>query len=163
MNNIDSFRARKLAAITLMMASRIRQLALVAIVAGGILSLATAASAGSVEYLASGTPDSDGPGDAEALFTLSSGSLTLTLTDLEQNPTGPGQLVSGINFDIGGPDRIGKSNHRKLREYQLPLVWWELHCRGGKFSRIVGSQLFWRGSGLDHSQYGKTDQYYHRA
>lgn len=68
----------------------------------GAFLLPLSVTANTIEFLGSGTPGSDGPGSAEAVFTLFNGGLTLTLTDLEQNPTGCGQLISGINFDLGG-------------------------------------------------------------
>ena len=44
----------------------------------------------------------DGPVDATAEFTLGNGTLKIVLTDLLQNPTSDGQLISGISFNVSG-------------------------------------------------------------
>lgn len=77
----------------------------------GIVSVATmlvsvgGATAGTIEFLGSGSTG-DGPVDAEAVFTVTSpNTLTVTLTDLEPNTGNPwsqGQEVSGISFGVTG-------------------------------------------------------------
>jgi hypothetical protein len=47
-------------------------------------------------------PTPDGPVDATAEFTLGNGTLKIVLTDLFQNPTSDGQLISGITFTVSG-------------------------------------------------------------
>lgn len=47
-------------------------------------------------------PTPDGPVDATADFTLGNGTLKIVLTDLLQNPTSDGQLISGITFTVSG-------------------------------------------------------------
>jgi hypothetical protein len=48
----------------------------------------------------------DGPENATASFSLAGGTLTITLNNLEANPTGAGQLISGITFDALGATGI---------------------------------------------------------
>jgi hypothetical protein len=49
----------------------------------------------------------DGPVNATAVFTLGNGTLHLVLTDLLQNPTSDGQLISGITFTLSGASGPG--------------------------------------------------------
>ena len=49
-----------------------------------------------------GATDSNGSVDASAIITLGNGTVTVTLTDLLQNPVSSGQTLSGINFNISG-------------------------------------------------------------
>jgi len=44
----------------------------------------------------------DGPEDATASFTISGNVVTIVLDNLEANPTGAGQLISGITFNALG-------------------------------------------------------------
>ena len=73
------------------------------------------AQAGIIEYQASGTPvgSSDGLVDAKALFTIDVGKITVTLTNLFQNPISAGQLVSGIRFDVSGATGSGTLSRTK--------------------------------------------------
>lgn len=50
----------------------------------------------------SGSSGSDGPLSAQAVFNVSGDVLSIQLSNLEQNPTSAGQLVSSIEFTING-------------------------------------------------------------
>jgi hypothetical protein len=65
-------------------------------------------SAGATEYDFSNSnpPGGDGPVNAKAFITFSGNTINITLQNLEANPTGAGQLISGITFDAGGPTSI---------------------------------------------------------
>ena len=63
--------------------------------------------AGAATYVFSGNSAHDGPVQAQANFTLNSGSITITLTDLLANPTSAGQLVSGLIFNESGANGSG--------------------------------------------------------
>lgn len=69
------------------------KLTLVATLCGGLVLFAPRANAVPITYSSS---------DATADFTLGSGTLTLNLFCLIQNPTSAAQEVSGISFDISG-------------------------------------------------------------
>jgi hypothetical protein len=58
------------------------------------------ARATTITYTASGTPDSDGHGTAAVTITTGAGFVDVDLTSLELNPTGAGQLVSGVTFTL---------------------------------------------------------------
>jgi hypothetical protein len=66
------------------------------------------ASAGSITYTAIGS-DSDGSLSAEAVFTLSANTVTVTLYNLQTNQGSQGQSVSGLVFMVGGPPAGGAS------------------------------------------------------
>ncbi len=67
----------------------------------GLLAGASVARADSFDFTATGS-SSSGPVDVSALIaTGSSGSLTITLTDLEANAKDAGQLLSGILITLG--------------------------------------------------------------
>jgi hypothetical protein len=60
------------------------------------------------EYVTpSGSTTSDGSVKAKASFTLENSSITLTLTNLLQNPKADGQLINGIRFDVSGASGSG--------------------------------------------------------
>jgi hypothetical protein len=63
----------------------------------GILS----ANANTLDYDFTGS-DGDGALDATAQLTLSGDTLTITLNNLEANPTGAGQLISGLTLNATG-------------------------------------------------------------
>lgn len=70
-----------------------------------IVAVAGAAQ-GSIIYSYNGTVP-DGPVSAQATFTPGNGSITVVLTDLLQNPTSDGQLISGVQFNISGATTNG--------------------------------------------------------
>ena len=49
---------------------------------------------------------SDGTVSASAVFTISDGVVTVVLTDLGQNQTSAGQLISGLSFSIAGASSL---------------------------------------------------------
>jgi hypothetical protein len=66
--------------------------------------------AGSISYCTpSGSTTKDGSVDAMASFITSSGGVTLTLTNLLENPTADGQLLSAIEFKVSGATGSGAS------------------------------------------------------
>lgn len=67
--------------------------------------LLSAGSASATSYTVSNSSVS-----AEADFSLSSGSLSLTLSNLKGNPTSAAQLISGIKFDVAGSSLSGSGN-----------------------------------------------------
>jgi hypothetical protein len=73
---------------------------------GGALALAAAVSfapsANAVTYSFSGQSAGGATVNAKADVTLGAGTVTIILTDLLQNPTSAGQLVSGFQFDATG-------------------------------------------------------------
>ena len=72
------------------------------------LILAQGAKAAVLEYITpSGSSGGDGPVNAEAFFSISGGTLTVTLDNLLQDPTAAGQLISGIKFNISGATGTG--------------------------------------------------------
>ena len=65
-------------------------------------STGTPAHAGSITYVTpSGATTGGGPVNAEADFTTAAGSITITLKDLQANPTDIGQLLSDLSFTVG--------------------------------------------------------------
>ena len=80
-------------------------LAATALLVTGLL-LGTAARADTTTTwaaTASNPPGGDGPVNAQAQITESSGKITVVLTNLEVNPTGAGQEISGILISFGSP------------------------------------------------------------
>ena len=67
-----------------------------------LISLCAPAGATTANYSFNGTTAGGATVDATAAFTWGSGSLTVVLTDLLQNPTSAGQLVNGVSFNISG-------------------------------------------------------------
>ncbi|HXA45367.1 MAG TPA: hypothetical protein VNZ25_07675 [Candidatus Angelobacter sp.] len=57
---------------------------------------------GSMYYTPAGAGDSNGSVDASAQVIVGNGMVTITLTDLLQNPTSSGQTLSGLEIDISG-------------------------------------------------------------
>jgi hypothetical protein len=81
--------------------------------------------AGVVSFVTpSGSKTGDGAVSAEADFTASAGTLTLTLTNFEQNPTADGQLISGITFQIRG-----------YRKRHLDIVNWAYQPHKRRFQK----------------------------
>jgi hypothetical protein len=73
-----------------------------------LLSTGSSARAAIIEYCSpSGSTTTDGSVSAEALFTTNNGSITLTLSNLFQNPNADGQLISAISFDVSGASGSG--------------------------------------------------------
>src|SRR5215813_8597966 len=66
-----------------------------------VLLLTSAAQAISMSFTASGT-GGDGPESASATVTTGAGTVTVVLSSLINNPTAAGQLVSGIQINLGG-------------------------------------------------------------
>src|SRR5215831_7941536 len=66
-----------------------------------VLLLTSAAQAISMSFTASGT-GGDGPESASATVTTGAGTVTVMLSSLITNPTAAGQLVSGIQINLGG-------------------------------------------------------------
>jgi len=67
-----------------------------------VASIGTPAHAGSITYVTpSGSTSGGGPVNAEADFTTAAGSITITLKDLQANPTDVAQLLSGLSFTVG--------------------------------------------------------------
>jgi hypothetical protein len=64
-------------------------------------SMSAPVHAGTVTYITpSGSTSQGSPVDAEAVFTTGAGSLTITLTNLEVNPTSVGQNLSDVTFTL---------------------------------------------------------------
>jgi len=68
---------------------------------GFVLLLTSAAQAISMSFTASGL-GGDGPESASATITTGVGTVTVVLSSLINNPTAAGQLVSGIQINLGG-------------------------------------------------------------
>jgi len=88
-----------------------------------------AARAGSITYatpLGSSTPG--GAVDAEAVFTTSAGALTITLTDLQANPTNVGQLLSDLSFTASGTDALNGASLASSQGQEIAVN------KGGTFS-----------------------------
>jgi hypothetical protein len=63
---------------------------------------------GSITYVTPpGSSTSGGPVNDEAVFTTTAGKLTITLTDLQANPTNVAQLLSDLSFTLGGGNLTG--------------------------------------------------------
>jgi hypothetical protein len=86
-------------------------LAVIALAATGMGPALTPAHAGSITYFASGTNigGSGLPFDVEATFTTGAGSLDITLTNLQANPTSDIQNLSDLVFTVGGGNLVGAS------------------------------------------------------
>jgi hypothetical protein len=79
-----------------------------ALLAALVIAVMPAASRASITYVTpSGSESKDGPVDATATFTLSSGHVLITLTSLLENPTADGQLISAILFNVSGASGTG--------------------------------------------------------
>ncbi|WP_397570800.1 PEP-CTERM sorting domain-containing protein [Schlesneria sp. T3-172] len=73
-----------------------------------VLSTAATVQAGQIQYITpAGSTTKDGSVDAEAFFTLSNGSLQLTLTNLFANPKADAQTLSAISFKVSGATGSG--------------------------------------------------------
>src|SRR5215472_6065779 len=68
---------------------------------GLILLLTSGAQAISMSFTASGV-GGDGPESASATITTGVGTVTVALSSLIANPTAAGQLVGGIQINLGG-------------------------------------------------------------
>ena len=73
-----------------------------ALAIGFVLLLTPAAQAISMSFTASGV-GGDGPESAAATVTTGLGTVTVVLSSLITNPTAAGQLVSGIQINLGAP------------------------------------------------------------
>jgi hypothetical protein len=71
---------------------------------GAALVLSSNSTFASLTYMtpAGASVPSNGSVDASANITLGNGTVTVTLTDLLQNPTSSGQTLSGIEFTVSG-------------------------------------------------------------
>jgi hypothetical protein len=69
---------------------------LTTVCAGALMAL-TAANVNAVQFTGTGTGL-----DAQANFTISAGSITITLINLEPDLQNVGQCISGLNFDVSG-------------------------------------------------------------
>ena len=72
-----------------------------ALAIGFVLLLTSGAQAISMSFTASGV-GGDGPESAAATVTTGAGTVTVVLSSLITNPTAAGQLVSGIQINLGG-------------------------------------------------------------
>src|SRR5262245_44467087 len=68
---------------------------------GFVLLLTSGAQAISMSFTASGV-GGDGPESSAATVTTGAGTVTVLLSSLIANPTAAGQLVSGIQINLGG-------------------------------------------------------------
>ena len=60
-------------------------------------------SAGTITYVTpGGSATTDGSVDARAVFTLGANDVQITLTNLLENPTADGQLISALTFNVSG-------------------------------------------------------------
>jgi hypothetical protein len=72
-------------------------------VLGAALVLSGNSALASISYMtAAGAHDSNGSVDASASFTVGNGTVTVTLTDLLENPISSGQALSGVEFTVSG-------------------------------------------------------------
>src|SRR5215467_8093709 len=78
-----------------------RRLLMAGLAINFVLLLTSAAQAISMSFTASGT-GGDGPESASATVTTGAGTVTVMLSSLITNPTAAGQLVSGIQINLGG-------------------------------------------------------------
>ncbi len=108
------------------------------------------ASAGSITYTATGS-GSDGSLSAEAVFTLSANTVTVTLYNLQTNQGSQGQSVSGIVFMVGGPPAGGAS--LTLTSASGNLVTFTQTGPNGQIAPDPGPTTF-SGSTLSNSQWG---------
>ena len=69
---------------------------------GMALVLSGTTAFGAMYITPTGSSDNNGPVDASATLTPGNGMVTVTLTDLLQNPTSSGQTLSGIEFNASG-------------------------------------------------------------
>ena len=69
---------------------------------GAMLALSGTTAFGAMYITPTGSTDNNGPVDASATLTAGNGTVTVTLTDLLQNPTSSGQTLSGIEFSVFG-------------------------------------------------------------
>jgi hypothetical protein len=82
--------------------SRLKYLLLLA------LAVALPSSANTITYvLPPGSTTSGGPVSASATFTTGAGTLAITLTNLQANPTDAAQLLSDLDFVLSGGQTIG--------------------------------------------------------
>jgi hypothetical protein len=78
-------------------------------IAGLVVALlAIPVQAGSITYVTpAGSTTGGGPVNDEAVFTTTAGSLSITLTNLQANPTDVAQLLSDLSFTLGGGNLTG--------------------------------------------------------
>ncbi len=55
----------------------------------------------------SGSSVGDGPVDATATFTVATNQITITIRDLEVNPTSVGQTINGVDFSLSNGKTVG--------------------------------------------------------
>ncbi len=81
----------------------------IALTVVALLAAASHPAQASITYQTpSGSLDSSSePINAQAVFTLGNGTVTIELINLQANPTSAGQLISGLNFNITGSTSSG--------------------------------------------------------
>jgi hypothetical protein len=80
-----------------------------------------------------GQTTSGGPVNATALFTTSTGSLTITLTNLQANPTDVAQTISDIRFTLSGGNLTLATSNSLIVPVPLVLV-----AANGTFTSSTG-------------------------
>src|SRR5215831_8976119 len=75
---------------------------------GALAIAALQASANTITFLTpAGATTGGGPVDALAMITTGAGTVTITLTDLQANPTDVAQLISDFDFTLSGGQTTG--------------------------------------------------------
>jgi hypothetical protein len=75
------------------------------------------AQASTITYVTPvGSTTSGGPVDAEATFVTGNGTLSITLTDLEANPTDVAQLISDLDFVLSNGETVGTLTSSSAQE-----------------------------------------------
>jgi hypothetical protein len=79
------------------------------------VALAAPVSRADVEIfnMPTGSTVADGPVNATATFTISAGHITITIRDLEVNPTSVGQTINGVSFALSNGTTAGSLSSQK--------------------------------------------------
>lgn len=82
-----------------------------------IFTCALAAQASTITYVTPvGSTTSGGAVDAEATLVTGNGTLSITLTDLEANPTDVAQLISDLDFVLSNGETVGSLTSSSAQE-----------------------------------------------
>lgn len=119
-----------------------RNLTLLAVTAAALF---TPVARGSVMTFITPTGSSvgDGPVNATATFTTGSNSLTITLRDLEVNPTSVGQTVNGVNFMLSNNLTAGSLTSEKGMQRTVTGNGAGQYTNTGTASSFITGSLLW--------------------
>jgi hypothetical protein len=79
--------------------------------------------AGSITYVTpSGSSTGGGPVNAQAVFTTSANTLSITLTDLQANPKDVAQLLSDLSFTVGNGGSVTGANQTAASSSEITVA-----------------------------------------